>query len=186
MISIIMLVFIMATAGWALAQTQQEGGAQGVPEERGMQQSRSYEEGSGWFCPWCGGQGDEPMAPTTRYRRGGAYMMDPPPQCPRQRGGYYGRGMMYDDRGRMHRDRGMHGGWGRGQDPRGRAREMAPMEKDEVRVLIRNYTAGNPNLKVGEIAEQEEVFVAEVVTQDGSLVEKLVVDKQTGWMRRKY
>lgn len=26
----------------------------------------------------------------------------------------------------------------------------------------------------------------EIVTRDGSLVEKLVMDKQTGWMKRRY
>jgi hypothetical protein len=170
-ILITMLVFFLAAAGGATAQTEQEGGAGGMPEERGMQQSRSYEEGGGWFCPWCGAGGDERMAPITRYRRGGGYMMGRQ-QCPRQGGRYYGRGMMHDD-------------WARGGSRMTPHRE-APLEKDEVRVLIRNYASANPNLKVGDIEEQEEVFVGEVVTQDGSLVEKLVVDKQTGWMRRKY
>ena len=48
------------------------------------------------------------------------------------------------------------------------------------------YVAGNPNLKIGDVREKDEVFEARVETQDGSLVEKLLIDKQTGWMKRAY
>ena len=40
----------------------------------------------------------------------------------------------------------------------------------------------NPNLKLGKITEQDEVFEVEIVTKDGSQVDKLLVDKSTGWM----
>ena len=57
---------------------------------------------------------------------------------------------------------------------------------EEVKTLMNNYVAANPNLKMGEITEKEDVYVGEIVTRDGSLVEKLVVDKSSGWMKREY
>lgn len=41
-------------------------------------------------------------------------------------------------------------------------------------------------MKIGELQEKQDVYVASVVTQDGSLVEKVQIDKESGWMRRKY
>ena len=45
---------------------------------------------------------------------------------------------------------------------------------------------GNPNLKLGEVIEFEPYYEALIVTKDGSLVEKLLVDKRTGWLRSVY
>jgi hypothetical protein len=45
---------------------------------------------------------------------------------------------------------------------------------------------GNPNLKLGEVTEFEPYYEAGIVTKDGSLVEKLLVDKRTGWLRSVY
>ena len=44
----------------------------------------------------------------------------------------------------------------------------------------------NPNLKLGEIKDQGTFFEAQVLTKDNSLVEKLIVDKNTGRMRTAY
>jgi hypothetical protein len=44
----------------------------------------------------------------------------------------------------------------------------------------------NPNLKLGKITEQGDAFEAEIVTKEGSLVDKLLVDKSTGWMHPAY
>jgi hypothetical protein len=44
----------------------------------------------------------------------------------------------------------------------------------------------NPNLKVGEIEDKGYVFEAEILTKDNSLVDKILVDKRTGWMRSIY
>lgn len=42
----------------------------------------------------------------------------------------------------------------------------------------------NPNLKMGGIiSDQVASFEAEILTQDGSLVDKLVTHKAMGWMR---
>jgi hypothetical protein len=43
---------------------------------------------------------------------------------------------------------------------------------------------GNPNVKVGTVeAIDDDTIVAEIVTQDGSLVQRLEVDRHTGWMQ---
>jgi hypothetical protein len=43
---------------------------------------------------------------------------------------------------------------------------------------------GNPNLKLGKVEEKDkDTIVAEIVTQDGSLVQRLQVDRHTGSMQ---
>ena len=109
-----------------------------------------------------------------RHRRGG-------------RGYGMGSGMMHGRGGYGRQPGMMDQGWGRGQyGPSGGQQQMEPMRKETARDLAENYAAGNPNLKVGEVSEQEDVFVATIVTRDGSLVEKLEIDKNSGWMRRRY
>ena len=59
---------------------------------------------------------------------------------------------------------------------------------DSVRALLtyRLVVAGNPRLVVGEVSEDEDQVVAEVVTTDGSLVERYTVDKRTGAWQTHY
>ena len=56
---------------------------------------------------------------------------------------------------------------------------------ESVRALLtyRLVVAGNPRLVIGEVSEDEDQVVAEVVTTDGSLVERYAVDKRTGVWR---
>ncbi len=51
-----------------------------------------------------------------------------------------------------------------------------------VRLLLeyRLLVAGNPRLTVGKVADTGDGIIAEVVTADGSLVEKYAVDKKSG------
>ena len=43
---------------------------------------------------------------------------------------------------------------------------------------------GNPNLKLGDVTEaDEDTITAEIVTQDGSLVQRFAVDRHTGMFR---
>ena len=51
-----------------------------------------------------------------------------------------------------------------------------------VRFLLeyRLMVAGNPRLTIGKVTEDEEKVVAQIVTTDGSLVEKYSIDKRTG------
>jgi hypothetical protein len=44
----------------------------------------------------------------------------------------------------------------------------------------------NPNLKLGKIKDEGSFFEADVVTRDNSLVDKLIVDKDTGHLRSIY
>ena len=42
----------------------------------------------------------------------------------------------------------------------------------------------NPNLKLGKVEEKDkDTITAEVVTKDGSLVQKFEVNRHTGWMQ---
>ncbi|HEX9771194.1 MAG TPA: hypothetical protein VGA50_18620 [Kiloniellales bacterium] len=61
------------------------------------------------------------------------------------------------------------------------------LDADSVRAMIENRLAwdGNPRLKVGEVRESEAgTIVADIVTTEGALVDRLEVDPRTGWMRR--
>jgi hypothetical protein len=44
----------------------------------------------------------------------------------------------------------------------------------------------NPNLKLGKIMDEGSSFEAELLTQNNSLVDKLIVDKNTGRIRSAY
>ena len=114
-----------------------------------------------------------------------------------QQGMMHGQGMMRGQQGMMHGQgmhrgqQGMQQGWGRGQyGPQGGQQQQTaqPLQADQARQLAENYVAENPNLKVGEVNDNDEqgAFVATIVTQDGSLVEKVLIDKETGWMKRQY
>lgn len=60
------------------------------------------------------------------------------------------------------------------------------LTKDEATILLQGYIVRlrNPNLKLGTITETDTAFEAEVLTKDNSLVEKVLLDKRTGWLRR--
>ncbi len=114
----------------------------------------------GWFCPWAGQYGMGPGMMGPGY------------------GGMMGHG--YGPGGMM--------GSGQGYYPRNYNRSGQPITMDQAKVLVENYltTIGNPNLKSGKITDKDKYFEAEIVTKDGSLVDKLMVDKQTGWMKSVY
>ena len=54
--------------------------------------------------------------------------------------------------------------------------------------ILKDYlnSRHNPNLKLGEIKDEGTFFEAELLTRDNSLVDKLIVDKNTGRMRSAY
>ncbi len=67
---------------------------------------------------------------------------------------------------------------------------MQPLAKDlsasDVQHMIEHRLAwqGNPNLKVGKVEEKDDhTIVAEIVTKEGSLVQRLEVDRHRGSMR---
>lgn len=119
---------------------------------------------------------------------------------PARRGGAgYGPAMRSGRGGYGPAMRGGRGGWnqaygparqarfdGRAFGPGMRAGLLADGELSvgEVRGLMESRLArwNNPNVKVGDVAEKDDaVIVAEIVTQDGSLVERITFDRKTGF-----
>jgi hypothetical protein len=131
----------------------------------------SYDRGGGWsYCPYCGARFDD-------RGRGGhhmdSWMMGP---------GYGRRGMgpgmmnpRYDRR------------YDYPDDPRYRPNQK-PLEKDEAKEQVEDMLkrSRNPNLKLGDIEDKENYYVVDILTKDGSLVDKMQVHKKTGMMRSVY
>lgn len=64
-----------------------------------------------------------------------------------------------------------------------------PMTKKDAEMLVQDFlkSTGNPNLKLGNIKDEGSAYEAEIVTKGGnSLVDRILVDKRTGWMRSVY
>jgi hypothetical protein len=84
-------------------------------------------------------------------------------------------------------------GWGMGPDygyqygPQYH-RPQKPLEEKDAKVILENYlkSTRNPNLKLGRIEDKGDDFEAEILTQKDSLVDKILIDKNTGWMRSVY
>ena len=167
------------------------------------------DKGSGWFCPATGRpmmtgrsmmMGHEPPAcpwcgrPMQRMR--GRMMGGPGMGCMGMMPcGGMGRGMMHGRMGMM-----PCGGMGRGMghgpmhgpkaDMAGgfSERSAAPLSAEEAGRLVENHlrNKGNPNLKLGEVETKKDHFIANIVTKDDSLVDKLRIDKDTGWFQSIY
>jgi hypothetical protein len=61
------------------------------------------------------------------------------------------------------------------------------LSTDDVRHMMEHQLAwqGTPNLKLGKVEEKDDdTVVAEIVTKDGSLVQRLEVDRHTGRMQQ--
>ena len=63
-----------------------------------------------------------------------------------------------------------------------------PLDRTQARSIVEKYlrSTGNPNLKMGDLKDEGRYFEADIVTRDNSLVDKLLVDKNTGEMRSAY
>jgi hypothetical protein len=66
--------------------------------------------------------------------------------------------------------------------------ESKPLTEKDVRAMLENYiqSTRNPNLKLGKITQKDHCFEAEILTKNDALVDTILVDKQTGWMRSVY
>ena len=159
--------------GWG-AQGVAAGPAAGCPRwgnGPGTQAGRGY--GPGMGMGWQGGRGYGPGMAMGMGRHGG-------------RG--YGPGMSRQGgRGFGGPGKGMGWGGGRGFGGYGPdAAATADITVDTVKSAMeaRLKWRGNENVKVGEVAEKDEnTIVAEIVTKDGSLVQRFEIDKKTGWRR---
>jgi hypothetical protein len=78
-------------------------------------------------------------------------------------------------------------GYGYGYNPEYQRPEK-PLGENEVKEMLENYLTStrNPNLKLGKITEKGAYYEAEIVTKNNSLVDKILVDRYTGWMRSEY
>lgn len=74
-----------------------------------------------------------------------------------------------------------------GTEPqRGDAPSGGLLSVTDVRAQLEQWVSwyGNPRLKVGSVTEKEDnMIVGEIVTQDDALVQRIEVDRRTGWMR---
>jgi hypothetical protein len=63
-----------------------------------------------------------------------------------------------------------------------------PLDEKEAKDLVENYlkSTRNPNLKMGILTDKGSYFEADVLTKNNNLVDKILVDKHTGWMRSAY
>jgi hypothetical protein len=69
----------------------------------------------------------------------------------------------------------------------GPSRQGADLSTDDVRTTLERWLAwqGNPHLKVGDVKEESaDVIVADLVTQEGSLVDRFKIDRHSGLMQR--
>lgn len=146
---------------------------------------------------WTGLYAQQTDSPDDYYQRGYQY----------RDGRHMGPGMMHGrgphhDRGRgmmMHRNRGdgnYHGNCpncpynnrGRGYYDSQSQYQQNPLTEQDARNRVENYLNNrrNPNLKLGDMEEKDGNYEISIVTKDGSLVDTLVIDKETGRMRSIY
>jgi rubrerythrin len=160
---------------------------------------------------WMGGG----MGPGMMYGGGYGYGMGPG-MMSGQGYGYGGRGGMMGDRGYGYGmgggmmgygpgyGSGMGGGmmgygpgYGTGQGMMGGrgygygqsyAAPGKPLEMKDAKAMMDDYlkSTRNPNLKLGKIKDTGTAFEAEVLTKNNSLVDKVLINKQTGRMSSSY
>lgn len=63
------------------------------------------------------------------------------------------------------------------------AKPGQPLSADQAKAMVEQQISGNPNLKAGKVAEKDGAYEVDIVTKDGSMVDKIQVNKQTGWFR---
>ncbi len=114
--------------------------------------------------------------------RGGSMMGNMGGQGPMMGGGGMGQ------QGHMMGQGGMSGGEGGAMGQRWMGDHLPQdLSADTVRHILGRHIAqmGNERLKVGNVTERDEdTIVAEIVTVDDSLVQRLVIDRHTGAARR--
>jgi hypothetical protein len=74
-------------------------------------------------------------------------------------------------------------GYGRQSQSTGKS-----MDGNEAEAMMNDYlkSTRNPNLKLGKIKEVEGAFEAEILTQKNDLFDRVLIDKQTGFVRSAY
>ena len=82
----------------------------------------------------------------------------------------------------------MMGGYGAPGYASQLAQPVEVQNESQAEDMVQTYlnTLRNPNLKVGEITDVGNAYEVDVVTQGGALVDKIDVDKNTGYMNSIY
>ena len=98
------------------------------------------------------------------------------------RGGY-GYGMGPGMMGGYGSGYGMGRGYGRQSQSTGK-----PIDAKEAEAMIKDYlkSSRNPNLKLGKIKDIGNAFEAEIRTRNNDLVDRILIDKETGSVRSAY
>jgi hypothetical protein len=133
--------------------------------------------GPGMMGPGYGyGGGPGMMGPGYGYG-GGPGMMGPG----------YGYGMGPGMMGRGYGGYGMGPGYGGQYGPRYQ-QPQKPLDEKQAMEEAEDYlkSTRNPNLKLGKIEDKGDQYEVSIETKEGSLVDKILVDKDTGWMRSAY
>ena len=64
-----------------------------------------------------------------------------------------------------------------------------PIKEKDAKGIVENYlnSTRNPNLKLGKIKDEGPAFEVDIVTKNnGALVDKMLVSKDTGWLHLAY
>jgi hypothetical protein len=141
------------------------------------------------YCPYCGSY----LGPGYGYNMGPGMMGRGYGMGPGMMGGGYGMGPGYGGYGynmgpgMMGRGYGMGPGYGRQYGPQYQ-QPSAPLDKAAAEQEVENYlkSTRNPNLKIGAVEEKGDHYEVGIETKDGALVDKILVDKDTGFMRSAY
>jgi hypothetical protein len=167
--------FVLAV-GFGVGYAQKGAGMAGPGYGYGPPPGQGYN-----YCPYCGnyigpgyGMGPGMMG------RGYGYGMGPGMMG---HGHMMGPGMMGPGYGYGNRPRS-----GYGYGPPQQQQPSEPLSKDQARQEVENYLSAtrNPNLKTGKIEDKGNDYEVNIETKDGSLVNKILVNKDTGWMRSAY
>jgi rubrerythrin len=93
------------------------------------------------------------------------------------------------------RGSGMMGGYGYGRGPGMMGPGYAqyrnsgkPIDLKEAKAMMNDYmkSSRNPNLKLGEIKDIGKTFETEIRTRNNALVDRILIDKETGYIRSAY
>jgi len=65
---------------------------------------------------------------------------------------------------------------------------QGPLNENQARQEVENYLSStrNPNLKMGKIEDKGNDYEVNIEIKDGSLANKILVNKDTCWMRSAY
>ena len=84
---------------------------------------------------------------------------------------------------------GMGRGMGHGYGPQSQYQPpQKPIDEKEAKSIVEGYlqSTRNPNLKMGAVKDVDNAFEVEIVTKNNALVDKIIVDKYSGWFRSAY